>query len=139
MQQYIKEQIRYNNELIKYAQKSHEETWTCGECLPKNYGEMPDLKQVCKPCPNMEDELKPRKVINRLPDIDMWMVCVDGHIEEAQQQLSALLLQKGMYPSDLNPIQSIKDMKEITEYLKNGAMPRKFLPVDAHINEAILE
>lgn len=131
----IKEQIRYNDELITHAKATTKSTWSCGTCLPENYDDMPDLKQVCKPCPNMDHELKPRKVINRLPDIDMWMVCVDGRVEQAQQQLTTLLAEKGMHTSDVDPIQSIEEMKEITEDLKNGRMPKKFLPVDVHIME----
>ena len=30
---------------------------------------MPDLKRICKPCPQVKDSIKPRKVINRLPDV----------------------------------------------------------------------
>ena len=32
-------------------------------------------------------------------------------------------------------MQTIKDLDEITQSLKNGVMPRKFLPIDAHIIE----
>ena len=67
---------------------------------------MPDLKQVCKPCPNMLDELKPRKIINRLPDLDMWLVCEDGCIEIAQDELSSLLEKYNMHTSDVDPIAS---------------------------------
>lgn len=131
----IKEQIRYNNELIKESKRSKNSEWTCGKCLVENYEEMPDLKQVCKPCPNMDNELKPRKIINRLPDFDMWMVCKDGHIEEAEKQLSILFEKYNIHTSDVNPVQTIKDMEEITESIKNGVMPKKFLPIDAHIIE----
>lgn len=30
----------------------------------------------------MNDKLKPRKIINRLPDLDMWLVCEDGCVEK---------------------------------------------------------
>lgn len=96
---------------------------------------MPDLKQVCKPCPNMDDNLKPRKVINRLPDIDMWMICKDGGIEEAQYKLSEYLKKYNLQTSDVNPLQTIKDMEEISTSLQNGIMPKHFLPIDAHIIE----
>ena len=96
---------------------------------------MPDLKQICKSCPNMDAELKPRKVINRLPDIDMWLICADGHVQDAEQVLSRLFLQYGLQPSDIDPVQTIVDVKNITESLKNGEMPTKFLPLDAHIIE----
>ena len=55
------------------------------------YDIMPDLKIVCKPCPNMIDSLKPRKIINRLPDLDMWLVCEDGSIEQAQAEYGNMM------------------------------------------------
>ena len=131
----IQEQIRYNAELIRHATRSELEEWICSGCLPENYDDMPDLKQVCKPCPNMDSELKPRKVINRLPDIDMWMVCRDGHLEDAQEQLTKLFERFNIHTSDVDPLQSIQDVKEITDSLKKGIMPNKFLPIDAHIIE----
>lgn len=94
---------------------------------------MPDLKSICKPCPHIDKELKPRKIINRLPDIDMWMVCKDGYIDVAKDELSALFYQYNIHPSDIDPIQTIDDMSKIAEDLKNGIMPTKQLPLDAHI------
>lgn len=131
----IQEQIRYNGKLLEEALTSRRTTWSCQRCLYTNYEEMPDLKQICKPCPNMDNELKPRKVINRLPDMDMWLVCADGKLGEAQVQLTEVLRKVGMNPSDVDPLQSIKDIKEITESLENGIMPQKFLPMDVHIIE----
>lgn len=131
----IDEQIRYNNELLAHIEESNRADWVCEGCLIENYDDMPDLKQVCKPCPNMDSELKPRKIINRLPDIDMWMVCEDEGVEKAQNQLTALLKKYNIHTSDVNPVQTIRDMEEITEDIKRGVMPRKFLPIDAHIME----
>lgn len=131
----IDEQIRYNNELLAQAEESKKSNWVCKECLIENYDDMPDLKQVCKPCPNMDNGLKPRKIINRLPDIDMWMICADGHVEEAQGELAKLLREYDIHTSDVNPVQTIQDMEEITEDIKKGVMPKKFLPIDAHIME----
>lgn len=131
----IEEQIRYNNELLKQAQGSKRTIWTCRGCLSNNYRNMPDLKQVCKPCPNMDNELKPRKVINRLPDVDMWMICKDGHVEEAENKLAILLNKYNIHTSDVDPVQTIRDIEEITQDIKNGIMPEKFLPIDAHIIE----
>ena len=131
----IQEQIRYNAELIRHATRTEFQEWTCSGCLPENYDDMPDLKQVCKPCPNMDSELKPRKFINRLPDIDMWIVCRDGHVEDAQEQLTELFKRFNIHTSDVDPLQSIQDVGEITDSLKKGIMPSKFLPIDAHIIE----
>lgn len=131
----IGEQIRYNNELLAEAEKSSKTSWTCKDCLMENYDEMPDLKQVCKPCPNMDNELKPRKIINRLPDIDMWIICADGSMMKTEEELTRLLEQYNIHTSDVNPVQTIQDMEEITQDIKNGVMPKKFLPIDAHIME----
>lgn len=131
----IKEQIRYNNELVKFAEDSKFKNWTCEECLSKKYAIMPDLKQICKPCPNMDNGLKPRKIINRLPDLDMWLVCEDGHVREVSEKLTTLLGYYGFRTSDVDPVQTVKDVKEIVEDLKAGKMPTKLLPIDAHIVE----
>lgn len=67
----ISEQIRYNRQLVRDGQPFQKSIWLCKSCLERNYNTMPDLKIKCKPCPNMKNELKPRKIINRLPDLDM--------------------------------------------------------------------
>lgn len=131
----IKEQIRYNDELVKKVKSAKQDVWICEECLAENYDNMKDLKHVCKPCPNMDNNLKPRKLINRLPDLDMWMVCKDGHMEEAEAKLAELLDKFNIHTSDIDPLQTIKDMEEISENIKNGIMPNKFLPIDVHIIE----
>ena len=81
----IKEQLRYNNEL--YKESKYVQQWLCEECLKLNSKQMPDLKQICKPCPQVKDSIKPRKVVNRLPDIDMWMICGDDKVKSACKQL----------------------------------------------------
>ena len=99
----INEQIRYNDELAFNASKSDKKYWVCADCMEKNYFNMPDLKILCKPCPNMDDELKPRKVINRLPDLDIWMICEDGKIAQAKEMLVRKFNKEEMYPSDVDP------------------------------------
>lgn len=84
----IPEQIRYNMQLVKDGKPFQKSIWLCKSCLEEKYSSMPDLKKICKPCPNVPKELKPRKIINRLPDIDMWLVCDDGSIEQAQTELT---------------------------------------------------
>jgi len=129
----IEEQLRYNYELIYHVDESEHTVWPCVECLSKNNDIFPDLKSICKPCPHIEKELKPRKIINRLPDIDMWMVCKDGYIDVAKEELSMLFHQYNIYPSDINPIQTIDDMDQIVQSLQKGTMPEKSLPLDSHI------
>lgn len=129
----IDEQIRYNNELIEHVNHSKHLTWHCASCLEEKGDKLPDLKQICKPCPSMDDELKPRKIINRLPDIDMWMVCNDANIEEAKEKLIDLFRENNLYPSDIDPMRTIGDVEEIVDCIKRGDMPKKNLPLDAHI------
>lgn len=129
----IEEQIRYNKELEDEVLKSKHSIWKCSICLQKNESLMPDLKQICVPCTMIDSELKPRKVINRLPDIDMWMVCDDEYVEEAKQESIQIFDDHSLYTSDVDPIQTIQDMIEINSHLKKGTMPEKKLPLDAHI------
>lgn len=109
----ITEQIRYNRQLVKDGQPFQKSIWLCKSCLERNNDIMPDLKIICRPCPNIEDKLKPRKIINRLPDLDMWLVCEDGHVEEAQAQLSKTLEKYNMRTSDVAPLQSLSDIVKL--------------------------
>lgn len=131
----ILEQIKYNRQLVIDGREVQKSRYYCKACLDKKYSTMPDLKKICKPCPNMLDTLKPRKLINRLPDIDMWLVCEDGCIEKAEEELTLLLEKYNMHTSDEAPFSSINDIEKITQMIKEGKMPGIFLPIDAHIVE----
>lgn len=87
----IEEQLRYNNELLMHAKGTENKEWICAGCLKENYDELPDLKQICKPCPNIDNNLKPRKLINRLPDLDMWVIAENGRVNEVAQELSRVI------------------------------------------------
>lgn len=131
----IDEQIRYNNELVLNVSKSSRKCWVCDECMKNNYLDMPDLKKLCKPCPNMDDGLKPRKVINRLPDLDIWMICEDDKVNEAKEELVRRFSEENLYASDIDPLRTMSDFVSITSDLINGKMPSKYLPLDVHIIE----
>lgn len=131
----IGEQIRYNRQLVKDGIPVQKSIWKCRSCLQEKYDTMPDLKRICKPCPNMLDTLKPRKIINRLPDMDMWVVCEDGETEKSQEEMTKLLSSIRMCSSDINPVSSIEDVEKIAAMLKEGKMPNSFLPIEAHIIE----
>ena len=131
----IEEQIRYNRQLVRDGETVQKSIWKCKSCLERNYASMPDLKKICKPCPNVINELKPRKLINRLPDIDMWLVCEDGKVEEAQEELTRLLSEYKMRTSDVAPLSSIDDVSQIAQMIKDGRFPKIFLPIDSHIIE----
>lgn len=131
----IPEQIRYNRQLVKDGEIVQKSIWKCKRCLDERYHEMKDLKIVCKPCPDMLDSLKPRKLINRLPDLDMWLVCEDGKVEGAQVELERWLKRYNIRPSDKKPLQSLSDVAKIATTLKDGTFPKIFLPIDAHIME----
>ena len=129
----IHEQIRYNNQLKQEGEQSNHIIWPCYECLRDNGDEMPDLKKVCNSCKKIEPSLKPRKIINRLPDIDMWVVCNECNIQAAADELISLFEENNIQPSDINPIQTIEDISDIVNDLENDTMPKKLLPIDAHI------
>ena len=131
----IAEQFRYNRKLIQDGKPQKNVRWLCANCIKKNYSDMPDLKQICKPCPYIPERLKPRKIINRLPDFDMWLVCQDGQIEQAQDELSALLEKHRISTSDIDPLSTIDSLSQITQLLKQNKMPKIFLPIDPHIIE----
>ena len=40
--------------------------------------------------------------------MDLWLVCEDGGIEKAQEEMTKLLKSIGMCSSDINPIASIE-------------------------------
>lgn len=131
----IEEQIRYNRQLVRNGETVQKSIWECKRCLQEKYSNMPDLKRICKPCPNMLNELKPRKIINRLPDIDMWVVCEDGKTDEVEDKLQKLLESFNMQPSDIDPFSAIENVEEISKDLEKGRIPKKFLPMDIHIME----
>ncbi len=132
----IDEQIRYNNELITQAQTSIYDEWRCANCLQENYARMPDLKTICKICPNIENELKPRKLINRLPDLDLWMVCDENDMANAANHLASQLEYFGFNTSDIDPVKTIFELTEIASSLKRNEMPTKNLPIDTHLIDA---
>lgn len=131
----IPEQIRYNRQLVKNGKPYQKSIWECQSCIREKYSTMTDLKIVCKPCPKMPDELKPRKIINRLPDLDMWLVSQDGMVKSAQQQLTGLLNKYDMRTSDQNPLLSIEELTKIAEMIKQRRTPGIYLPMDVHIVE----
>jgi hypothetical protein len=132
----INEQLRYNNQLLEEAKKSTFDRWRCLECLKEKGITMENLKVMCKPCPGMDDELKPRKVINRLPDMDLWMMCDADKIETIKDPLQEALQRAGYKTSDVDPVSSIMDVCEIAETLQSGKMPKKKLPIDTHLIDA---
>lgn len=129
----IEEQLRYNSLLLEEAKDYNE--WICEECLKVNSSIMPDLKQICKPCPEIKNSLKPRKVINRLPDIDMWMICEDDKIEYAKEKLVKMFDSFNMHTSDIDPVETIHKVGRIAEDISRGIMPNEYLPLDIHIIE----
>lgn len=129
----IAEQIRYNDELITEA--SDVNCWPCEECLAIRGSSMPDLKMICKPCPQVNASIKPRKVINRLLDVDMWMICADDKVEEAKATLVELFKNYGMHTSDVDPVRTIDEIDGIVSDLEAGKMPTRMLPLDIHIIE----
>lgn len=129
----IQEQIRYNDELVKEA--ADYDVWPCEDCLKEKGATMPDLKQICKPCPRVKDSVKPRKVVNRLPDIDMWMICEDTQVEMAKKKMIEVFNAFDMHTSDIDPVGTVNKVSEIANKIEKGEMPKIYLPLDVHIIE----
>lgn len=98
---------------------------------------MVDLKAVCKTCSQIEDELKPRKLINRLPDIDMWMICDKDNMAQVASELKDKLDGSGFETSDIDPVKTIYDMVDIVESIKQGKTPDRHLPIDTHLIDKV--
>lgn len=131
----IKEQLRYNNELRNVAQTQTDSEWKCEKCLLEYGDKMPDLKSICKPCPNINAELKPRKVINRLPDLDIWTILEDNTTKQSCEYLTEHLYKAGFKTSDVDPVDAINRCKNIAFKLKSGLIPDVLLPLDTHVIE----
>lgn len=131
----IDEQLRYNEQLlddyIQYGDRSTD--WKCEECLRENSDTMPDLKTVCYSCPIVHKEISPRKIINRLPDMDFCLVVEDGYEMVTQDKLITLFKEKGIETSDVDPLKTIDKVYNIANDLKNGVMPKDLVPIDAHL------
>ena len=119
----IEEQMRYNNELINEYRKINK-SWYCQTCL-KNNNKIFYF--------NMLPDLKPRKVVTRIPDMDLWIVIDDEYISKAKKELIELFNANNIFTSDVDPIKTIDDFYEIAIDIQNGKMPKKYLPIDVHI------
>ena len=129
----IKEQLRYNNELATAAREHQCTSWECERCLRENGSQMANIKEVCKPCQKVDNSLKPRKVINRLPDMDLWMVCDQEKIEQSKTRLIEEFKKNNLRTSDVDPIRTIKEINGIANSLAKEQMPKKMVPIDTHI------
>lgn len=129
----IQEQIRYNNQLLEDAKKCNCTSWECEKCLRVNGSKMADIKEVCKPCQKVDNSVKPRKLINRLPDMDLWMVCDQDKIEDSKTRLIEEFKKNNMRTSDVDPVRTIKETYNIANQLANEKMPKKMVPIDTHI------
>jgi len=130
---YIAEQQRYNYELATAVDQSKHTEWPCSSCMQENGRLLPDLKQICKVCPEIEDSLKPRKIINRLPDMDLWMICEKKDYEHAKEALEHALKMRGFRPSDISPIKTIYEIEQVDKALQNGEISDVKLPIDTHV------
>lgn len=129
----VREQLRYNHELVKIFDLQRLEEWPCESCLASFGKDMPDLKTECKPCGKIIDELKPRKVINRLQDLDIFFIFEEEKIEDAEKQIQETLEERGIQTSDVDPLRTFSEADEIISDIYTGKMPKIILPPDIHI------
>ncbi len=131
---YIDEQLRYNLELlVLFHEQFTDGEWPCEQCLRETLSDMPDLKKICYRCPKVPKEISPRKVINRLPDMDLCLVLEDKSVERIKNRLVRLFELHGMTTSDVDPLGTIDKIYRISTDLKNGKMPSEYVPLDTHI------
>ena len=130
----IEEQIRYNFELfLSFYGHFSNEIWPCEDCLKEKLYYMPDLKKICYKCPVVPKELSPRKVINRLPDMDLCLVVKDGYEEDIKRKLLYFFEKNGFQTSDIDPLGTIEKIYRISNELKDGKMPLEYIPLDTHL------
>lgn len=127
----IGEQLRYNDALLSDA--GSQTDWLCAQCLTENGFKMPNIKEICNACPDVMKALKPRKVINRLPDLDMWTICNPEDIESVSVQLAELLKKYEFNTSDVDPLKTIYELESLVLKVKGGQIPDEHLPIDTHI------
>ena len=130
----INEQFRYNLELLSiFHEQFKNGIWPCEKCLKTKLDEMPDLKSICYKCPVVPKDISPRKVINRLPDMDLCLVVADDKLEQTKGELIPLFNENGLRTSDVDPIGTVDKMYRIAMDLKNGKMPTEYVPLDTHL------
>ncbi len=130
----IQEQFRYNSDLFEQFHDQFENSvWPCEQCLKENLGNMPNLKSICYRCPTVSKEISPRKVINRLPDMDLCLVVEDSKVEQAKEELMYTLPENGLTTSDIDPIGAIDKVYRIASSLKMGKLPTEWVPLDTHL------
>ena len=56
---------------------------------------------------------------------------------ELSQYVEKTIHQAGFRTSDVDPVQTIMDMEEITSQLMDGKMPKKKLPIDTHLIDKV--
>ena len=61
------------------------------------------------------------------------MICEESDIPKVIEKLTALFYEYHLYSSDINPIQTLKDLEKIVEKIEQEEIPEKMLPIDAHI------
>lgn len=131
---HIDEQFRYNLELLTIFYDNFKNgIWPCEKCLEDNLYDMPDLKKICYKCPVVSKEISPRKVINRLPDMDLCLIVKDGYEESTKRRLLYFFDKNGFQASDIDPLGTIEKMYRISSDLKDGNMPSEYIPLDTHL------
>ncbi|MBQ8451832.1 MAG: hypothetical protein IJ538_03550 [Clostridia bacterium] len=127
----VQEQLRYNKELYELGLNYKKQKYHCHKCLSQEV--LQNLKERCYVCTFIKKEVSPRKIINRLPDMDMWYVADDDKIQQLTTNIYDSMFKLNLYPSDISPMRTINDMVEIVESLRNGESPEHFLPIDVHV------
>jgi len=124
-----------NNFITKSIQEAGDknkniENWICPGCQNKN--KLTDLISVCSNCMLVGEEIKPRKILATIPDLDILVILkeVDQTILE---KVEDILHSKDYKQSDISIKDSFRNTKKVLEDLKNNKEPVSKLPIDLHV------
>jgi len=104
--------------------------WICPGCQTKN--KLTDLISVCKNCSLVGEEIKPRKILATIPDLDMLLILKDVN-EAILEKVKNILHFTGYKQSDISIKDSFRNTKKVLEDLKNNKESTSKLPVDLHV------
>ena len=122
------------NNLIQIKKISSKEgisaSLACIECQAQN--NLPDLRSVCSNCDRVNPDIKPRKVLKMLPDMDILIVLrsVD---DDTLHDIQTTLNKEGYVQSDISIKNALESIKDVLSSLKNGKNTNSKIPIDLHV------
>lgn len=124
-----------NNFITKGVQEvidknKNTENWICPGCQTKN--KPTDLISVCNNCKLVGEEIKPRKILATIPDLDMLVILNEAD-QATLEKVQGILHSKDYKQSDISIKDSFRNTKKVLEDLKNNKESTSKLPIDLHV------